>query len=393
MTTLASLSDFFAWLSGPWMPEDGGGFTQNVDALNGFILAVCYFFSVLIAGLMIWFCIKYRQKDKQEVGHGAHHSTPIEIAWTLPPLIIVLIIFGVGFKGYLDMATPPTAGNAFAVRAEAKQWGWNFYYPNGGVSPDLYIPADRPVRITLESLDVLHGLYVPAMRIKKDVVPGRFNEMWFEPDPDAVSAENPVAEYRFNCTEYCGQGHAHMNGWVYVVHESEWEAQLEELKKFNPDGLPPVELGRDLYQNRGGCAACHSLDGATNTGPTWLGLYGSERNLAISNTDEMTVIADDAYLYESIRYPNLKKAEGYASGNMAAYGPGVLKAGDVRALIEFMKTLSGEEAIESWPEGYDGEVPLEEFEGGDASGGEGAAEAETTSGGEADTTSGGEAAE
>ena len=365
MPTLASIADFFAWFSGPWMPEDGGGFTDNVDALNGFILLTCYFFSALIAGLMVWFCIKYRQTDKREVGHGAHHSTPIEIAWTLPPLLIVLVIFGVGFKGFLDMSTPPTAGNAYTIRAEAKKWGWNFYYPNGGVSQDLYVPADRPVRLTLESLDVIHSLYVPAMRIKKDVVPGRFNEMWFEPDASLVSEENPKAEFRLHCTEYCGQGHSQMNGYVYVVHPSAWADQLVELKKFNPNGLPPVQLGEELYNGRGGCVQCHSIDGASNTGPTWKGLFGSERQLAVTD-GPTTVTADFEYIHESIRYPNRKKAQGFANGNMSPFGPGVLKEGDIYAIVEFMKSLDGKPTRDAFPEDYDGEEPLDDVDSGKA---------------------------
>lgn len=368
MLTLASIADFFAWFSKPWMPEDAGGFTTNVDALNGFILVVCYFFACLIAGLMVWFCIKYRQTNKNHVAHGAHHSTPIEIGWTLPPLVIVLIIFAVGFKGFMDMATPPTAGNAYEIRAEAKKWGWNFYYPNGGVSGDLYIPADRPVKLTLESIDVLHSLFVPAMRAKKDVVPGRFNQMWFEADATLVSAEEPQVKFRLHCTEYCGQGHSQMNAHAIVVHPSDWDRQLEELKKFNPEGLPPVEYGKALYLGRGGCVQCHSVDGSQNTGPTWKNLYGSQRQLALSDTDQMTVIADAEYLTESIRYPNRKKAQGYAAGNMSAYGEGVLKVGDVRALIEYMKSLSDEhqgETLEAFPEGYDGKVELEDFAGGE----------------------------
>ncbi|MEL7088040.1 MAG: c-type cytochrome [Planctomycetota bacterium] len=386
MTTLASISDFFAWFSGPWMPEDGGGFADNVDALNGFILAVSYFFVILIAVLMIVFAIKFRQKDKSEVGEGKTHSTPIEIAWTLPPLLIVLIIFAVGFTGYLDMATPPPAGNAFEVRAVAKKWGWSFYYPNGAVSnPDenneayLYLPADRPTKITLESADVLHSLYIPAMRAKKDVVPGRFNDMWVRPDATLVSAEAPQHPLRLNCTEYCGQGHSQMNGYAVIVHASDWDRQMEELKKFNPDGLTPVELGQRLYSN---CSACHSVDGASNTGPTWKDLYGSQRQLAVNTSgDEMTVVADEAYIYESIRYPNRKMAVGYANGGMAAYSEAQLSAGDIAGIVAYMKTLTADyqdEALQAFPEGYEGKVPVDEFEAsGDPEGDTPEAEAQT----------------
>lgn len=354
------IGDFFRWLNGPWMPADAGGFAENVDALNGGILLVCYFFTALIGGLMIWFAFKYRQTDKRDVGEGATHSTPLEIAWTLPPLLIVLVIFAVGFTGFLDMVTPPQAGNAYEIRAEAYRWGWNFYYPNGGQSDKLYVPSDRPVTLTLESKDVLHSLFVPAMRAKKDVVPGRFNMLWFEPDASLVTAQDPMLHLKLHCTEYCGQGHSQMDTEVIVVHPSKWAETLAEVKKFNPDGLPPVEYGKTIYEVKGGCAQCHSINGDSNTGPTWKNLYGSQRQLAISD-GEMTVTADDAYINESIRYPNRKKAVGYAGQNMSAYPETQLNAGDVRALIEFMKSISDDyqdQTLDAFPEGYEGKEDL-----------------------------------
>ena len=356
---MLTLADFFTWLSGPWMPDNAGGFADNVDFLNGFILFVSYFFTGLIGFLMIWFCIKYKMTDRSEVSHGAHHSTAIEVAWTLPIVVIVTFVFAVGFTGFLDMSGEPEGGksNAYPIRAEAYRWGWNFYYPNGGSSDKLYIPADRPVEITLESKDVIHSLFVPALRAKKDVVPGRYNRMWFQADASLVTAEEPEKALVLNCTEYCGQGHSQMNTECVVVHASAWDAKLEEINKFNKDGLTPAEYGEQVWEVRGGCAQCHSVDGTPNTGPTWKGLYGSERKLAVTD-GASTVIADDAYIAESIRYPNRKKAVGYEAQKMSAYGTSQLSTGDVRAVIEYMKTLSGQEALEAFPTDYDGKTDL-----------------------------------
>ena len=364
MLTLAFFTTFFTWLSKPWMPDSAGGFTENVDYLNGAILFISYFFTALIGFLMIWFSIKYRQRNKAEVSHGAHHSTAIEIAWTLPIVVIVTFVFAVGFTGFLDMAGPPTGGkdNAFQIRAEARQWGWTFYYPNGGTSKEvLYVPADRPVEVTLESIDVLHNLFIPALRIKKDVVPGRFNRLWFQVDPDLVTAETPLsAPFDIHCAEYCGQGHSQMNAELVIVHESKWDEVMEEANKFNKDGLTPAEYGKYVYEVRGGCIQCHSIDGSPGTGPTWKGLYGSNHKLAVSDTGEMEVVADDAYINESIRYPNRKKTVGYAGGNMSAYGTGQLSRGDVRGIIEFMKTLNEKKPLEAFPENYDGKTDVTE---------------------------------
>ncbi|MEO1236541.1 MAG: c-type cytochrome [Planctomycetota bacterium] len=242
----------------------------------------------------------------------------------------------------------------------------------------MYVPADQPVRLTLESNDVLHSLYIPAMRIKKDCVPGRFNTMWFEPDPSVVSEEEPRREFRLHCTEYCGVGHSQMNAYAIVVHPSEWDAVLEEVNKFNPDGLSPVEYGKVVYEQRGGCIACHSVDEAQSRiqGPAWYNLYGSRRQLAVSDTGETEVIADDAYMYESIRYPNRKIAVGYTNaGGMSAYPETVLSPGDVRALIEYMKSISPAhytgDVLEAFPEGYEGkeDVTVDDLQaGGDEEG-------------------------
>lgn len=367
--TLAFITDFFKWLNAPWMPQDAGGFAENVDVLNGGILAVSYFFTALIGALMIYFAIKFRQKDKNDVATGITHSTPIEIAWTLPPLVIVLVIFAVGFTGYLDMSTPPKAGNAYEIRAVANKWDWNFYYPNGGQSKVLYVPADRPTKLTLESADVLHSLFIPAMRAKKDVVPGRFNQMWFEPDPSVVTAENPEASYPLHCTEYCGQGHSQMNTEVVVVHASQWEQTLADINIFNPDGLTPVEYGAYVYAERGGCIQCHTIDGSTGTGPTWKDLYGRE-NYKMAIGEDIAKVGDD-YINEAIRYPNRHKAEGWASGNMSAYPETQLTAGDVRGLIEFMKTISVHHQgadLETFPEEYDGKVDVIPGEANDSEG-------------------------
>ncbi|MEM9914899.1 MAG: cytochrome c oxidase subunit II [Planctomycetota bacterium] len=357
--TLAFLSEFFQWVNAPWMPEDAGGFSDNVDALNGFVLVVCYFFSFLIGGLMIWFSIKYRQTDKNEVAKGITHSTPLEIAWTLPPLVIVLIIFAVGFTGYLDMSTAPKAGNAYEIRAVANKWDWNFYYPNGAVSKKLYVPSDRPTKLTLESVDVLHSLFIPAMRAKKDVVPGRFNQMWFQPDASVVSAAEPEKGFILHCTEYCGQGHSKMNTEVVVVHASLWEDKLEELNIWNPGEMTPVQLGKQLHEAN--CASCHSVDGGRGTGPTWKNLYGKQ-NYQMEVGEDVDVV-DINYIYESIRYPNRRKAAGWGAGNMSAYAEGVIKPGDVYAIVEYMKTIAPETYpqgadLTAFPEEYKGEEPL-----------------------------------
>ena len=371
------LRNIFVWFAGPYMPVDGGGFAHNVDFLVGFIAVVCYFFVAVIGTLMVLFSVKYRQRNRQDVGQGAHHSTPLEIAWTLPPVVIVVYIFAVGFTGFMDMATPPAAGNAFEVRAEAYRWGWNFYYPNGASDTKLYIPSDRPTKITLESKDVIHCLYVPAFRAKKDIVPGRYNVMWFEPKADDVSPAEGQTEhaYDLHCAEYCGDGHSQMNTECIVVESTTvaermiddqkvmataFDAKMAEINVWNKDRLPPVELGKLLYSGgKGGCIQCHSIDGSRKVGPSWKDLYGDPH--VQFSSGELGRPADDNYILESIRNPNAKIVAGFTP-QMSPYGDSQLNAGDVRAIIEYMKTISvhagNKPTLEAYPEGYEGKEEL-----------------------------------
>ena len=362
----------FESLSRFWMPENAGGFADEVDVANGFILAVCYFFVPLIGGLMVWFCIKYRQTDKREVGEGATHSTPLEIGWTIPPVILVVAMFALGFTGYLDMSTPPPdTTDVYEIRAEAYQWGWNFYYPNGGVGQELWVPSDRPTKLTLESRDVIHSLFVPAMRAKKDVVPGRYNVMWFEPDESLVSEAEPYKHLVLHCTEYCGQNHAQMNTEVILTHPSVWEAKLAELDTWNREGLTPVALGREIYEGSGNCISCHSIDGSAGTGPSWKDVYGDPNHPIVGGQ----VVADANYIRESIRNPNAKYAAGYANGGMSAYPESQLNDGDIYAIIEFMKTISvhsnNAADLADFPEDYEGddELDIEALSAGGETGG------------------------
>jgi len=162
-----------------WMPTPASTFAGEVDFLYYFIYWVSVFFTLLIAGLLVFFLLYYRQTDKARLGPGkVTHSTVLELTWTIIPVFIVLAIFAVGFKGYMNMAVAPTG--SYEILVTANQWGWAFQYPNGYTDNNLHIPADRDVKLTLQSKDVIHSLYIPQFRAKKDVVPGRYNSMWFQ---------------------------------------------------------------------------------------------------------------------------------------------------------------------------------------------------------------------
>ncbi|MFI4859475.1 MAG: c-type cytochrome [Phycisphaerales bacterium JB063] len=332
-------------------PENAATDT-SVDGLFYFIFWISAFFLVLNAGLMIYFAMRYRQRNKEGAAHGHTHNTAMEVTWSVIPAFILAIIFIWGFRGFLRMANPPNIDPQHEIAVTGKQWSWDFTYPNGetvkGMGTDmaaLHVPAGVPVRLSMRSTDVLHSVFIPAFRVKKDVVPGRVTQLWFEPvyDPNAktiaLEVPNPENEnetitlhpnvYDFFCTEYCGTDHSAMVTKVYVYPPEQYDIWYASMTITAP-GTPLIELGSNLYAQM--CASCHTVDGGANTGPTWLNLYGSQRTTSAGGVE-----ADDAYIIESIRNPSAKIVDGFANG-MSAFPN--LTDREVRALIEYMKSIS-----------------------------------------------------
>ena len=336
-----------------WFPENAST-DNNVDPLFYFIFWICAFFLVLNAGLMIFFAIRYRQRDKAEVAHGQTHNTAMEVTWSVIPAFILAIIFIWGFRGFLNMSTPPNIDPNYEIMVTGRQWNWDFTYANGSNSQDkaLHVPAGEAVRLTMRSEDVLHSVFIPAFRVKKDVVPGRIEQLWFEAkfDPDADGDRLETVQmltedgethavtrnvYDFFCTEYCGQDHSTMITKVYV-YDTEGYAVWQRANSVRDPEKPAAEIGQEIYAAN--CISCHSVDGSnTGTYPTWQNFYGYERS-----TDAGQVLADDAYIVESIRNPSsliVNKPNGSSYGNgMSPFGG--LTDREIRCLIEYMKTLS-----------------------------------------------------
>jgi cytochrome c oxidase subunit 2 len=306
-----------------WMPPQVSTVAPNVDWLFQFILGISVFFFLLIVVLMVVFIIRYRRREGVEAEASASHNTALELTWTIIPLILVVVIFFFGFKGFLDMATPPA--NAYEILVDGQKWNWTFTYPNGYADSNLHVPVDRPIRLVMTSADVIHSLYVPAFRIKADVVPGRYAKAWFE-------ATEP-GEYELFCAEYCGTSHSDMIAQVVVHPVGEFETWLEKASNFL-ETMSPVDAGRKLYQIRG-CQQCHSVDGSAKTGPTLLGVYGQDRAF----TDGTSIVADENYIRESILEPMSRVVAGYEPV-MPTY-QGRIKNEEITAIIEYLKSLSG----------------------------------------------------
>lgn len=304
-----------------WFPQEASATAASTDVLFNVILWISIFFMVLITGLMLTFVWKYRRREGVKAERTATHQTSLELLWTIIPSILAVFIFYFGISTYIDIRTPPT--DAMEIQVTGQKWVWNFTYPNGLVSPDLHVPVGEPIRLTMRSEDVIHSMYIPAMRAKMDVVPGKYSKMWFTP--------NKEGQYQIFCAEYCGQGHSSMLSQLYVHKVEDYNKWLqdEEEKSMNK---PPVALGGDLYKSRG-CAQCHSVDGSRGIGPSFHGLYGKTEHLE----GGATVVVDENYIHESIIEPMAKIVAGYQP--VMPTFKGKLKDREIHGLIEYIKTL------------------------------------------------------
>jgi cytochrome c oxidase subunit 2 len=299
----------------------------KIDSLFTFVNVVSGILLVGVVAAMLWFMYRYRRQDPAERPSPVKESKLLEISWIVIPTILVLLVFNWGFKSFVAQKTIPD--NAYEIRVQARSWGWSFEYPNGVTTDTLYVPADEPVKTTMSSQDVIHSFYVPAFRVKQDVLPNRYTSVWFEATKEGT--------YDLFCTEYCGRNHSEMDAEVKVVSRARFDEWLESAG--TPDDIPLPELGEKLYTQQG-CQGCHSLDGSDMVGPTWKGLYGkTDHQMA----DGSTVTADANYLRESILQSGAKVVEGYQNV-MPSYAS--LSEREVTGLVEFIKEQSDKEVSE-----------------------------------------------
>jgi len=319
------LSTLFGAGAGFWLPRQGSTTAERVDFLFHAVTGISIFFFVLITVVLLYFVWKYRARTGHAAQASADHNQKLEITWTVIPLLIVIWIFWEGFTGFLDLQTPPA--NAYEVQVLGQKWKWLFTYPNGVVDDNLHVPPDEPVRLVMTSQDVIHSLFVPDFRIKRDAVPGRYEREWFQ-------AKEP-GEYQLFCAEYCGTSHSAMLAKV-IVHRSrpEFDRWLADAGNFL-DKLPPEKLwegGQKLYNQRG-CKQCHSVDGVAGIGPSFKGIWGHQQPLKGGGQ----VLVEENYVRESIVNPQAKIVAGYEPV-MPTY-QGRLKDKEITAIIAYLKTL------------------------------------------------------
>lgn len=324
-----------------WMPEAASAQAPFVDHVFDFINLICYIFLVLITVVLVYFAIRYRKKKGQVnfSGDGPVHNTALELTWTIVPMLLVVAIFYLGMVGFLDLRRSPS--NSYEISVTAQKWSWSFDHPEFGVnqSGEVFVPLGRPVQFLMGSADVLHSCFVPAFRVKQDVVPGRYSRLWFE-------ATKP-GTYQLYCTEYCGRDHSKMLAMVHVLPEDEFQEAMGKLATEYMDlpehDLPTYALER-LY-NR--CASCHSLDGGQVVGPSFRGLWertekgetvftnGQKLSSLVGPGKEFGIPED--YIRNSILDPQHLVVQNY-TGAMPSF-QGQLKERQITALILMLKYL------------------------------------------------------
>jgi cytochrome c oxidase subunit 2 len=305
-------------------------FVEGVNNAFIFILGISFFFLIGITLVMIIFLIRYNKKKYPKAIQN-EGSTKLEIIWTLIPLALVMGMFYYGYVGWKPMKRIPSEG--VEITANARMWSFSFRYDNGRVTDKLYVPKDTAVILNLNAVDVIHSLYIPAFRVKEDMVPGLANNrMWFE--------ATKVGNYSLFCTEYCGLQHSYMLTEVVVMEPEDfwaWYSDTTGVALPIDEGADLALLGRQIVESKG-CLACHSLDGSTIIGPTFKGAWGTNVPV-ITQGQEREVLYDYDYVKRSIYEPDYDIHKGYRAGQMFSY-EGEITEQQMELIVEFLKTLN-----------------------------------------------------
>ncbi len=285
-------------------------------------IKISIFFLIGITTVMIIFLFKYsRKKNKKPSTNDG--SVKLEIIWTAIPLVLVMLMFYYGWVGYAPMRKVPD--DAMLVKVTGKMWQWIFEYENGKTSLDLVIPINKPVRLDLYSPDVNHSLFIPAFRVKEDVVPGYDNYLWFTP--------YYIGDYEILCAEYCGLMHSYMTAKAKVVSQEEFDAWLADFTPVEKDNVHP---GSEII-NANACTACHSIDGTRLVGSSFKDLWGTKK-IVLVDGKEKEITVDEQYIKKSIYDPDAEVVQGFNKGLMRSY-TGVISEEDADKIVEYLKTL------------------------------------------------------
>lgn len=306
----------------PLFPDQASTFAWQVDLLYAYLIVVSIAFTIPIVLAIFFFGIKYREKEKYATPEEIHGSITLETVWSIIPFIISMTIFLGGAIVYYNQYRVPDDPD-MEVYVVGKQWMWKIQHNTGQREiNELHVPVGRKVKLTMTTEDVLHDFSIPAFRTKADVVPGRYTYIWFE-------ATKP-GKYHLFCAEYCGLNHSGMGGFVYVMEQKDFDNWLSG----NVSGQTPIEMGRDLFENKLGCASCHA-GGPTQRGAKLEGIFNKDVKLVGGDT----VKADEAYIRNSILNPSSQVVEGFQP--IMPTFKGQVTEEQLVGLVAYIKSLSG----------------------------------------------------
>ena len=300
------------------MVSDISSLAAGVDRAFFFILWVSVVLLAVITVVMVVFVIKYSRK-KNKTPKDIEGNTVLEVIWIVVPTLLVLGMFYYGWVGFELLRNIPE--DAMMIKVEARMWSWSFEYANGKKSDKLRIPVGRNVKLQMNSKDVVHSLYIPAFRVKEDLVPRQETYMWF--------VSNRVGTYDLFCTEYCGHGHSKMSSKVIVMPEKDFELWYKTA-----EGEKWVPLDGELLVEKNGCLECHSTDGSPMLGPTFKGIFGKKR-VVLTKGREIETVADEEYLRNSLLEPDRDLVKGFQATMPSLEGG--LTANEIETIITYLK--------------------------------------------------------
>ncbi len=316
------------WLRSIMLPPQGSAYAAEVDTVYMalFWLSVVLFLGIAVCA--IGFAWRYRYKPGRVTPHQTH-NTMLEIIWSVIPLLLCIGIFFWGLHGWMEAAVAP--GEAMEVQIVAKKWIWQFEYPDGTRTVnELHVPVNKPVRFVMTSEDVIHDFFVPDMRTKQDIVPGRYTQEWFTPTVLGV--------HHVTCAEYCGKGHSDMQAKLSVDTDADYQKFMEtggtEWEDYKNN---PAAWGK-LQWERKGCSTCHSIDGTRipGGGPSWKGIWGKMEEM----NDGRKVLVDQDYVIESEDFPQAKIVKGFEP--IMPTFQGLLRSHERQGIIAFIKSLGND---------------------------------------------------
>jgi cytochrome c oxidase subunit 2 len=333
----------------------------DTESLFMYILWINIISFILLMVLLAYFIAKFhRSKQAANYQVSVAHNTPLELTWSIGPLLLMVPIFYWGFTGYADKLAAPQ--DAEEIRVNGKQWKWSFIYRNGATPKDpevallnagqtvpvFPVPVNRPVKLIMSSTDVIHAFYIPDFRTKMDVIPNRYTSMWFFPQKLTNTRDKATGRLRFPdqpenpphkvfCAEYCGQDHSEMGAFMEIVPREEYEATIRRWLDYDK-GATVLDVGKQVFSAKG-CASCHTVNGSVSTGPTWMNLFGAEHKY--TNGEKQTVDENtlrDDILYSQKRILLMEGGAPYPT-SMPIFA-GQLSPLEIDGLIFYIKSLS-----------------------------------------------------